>query len=171
MSADLFVDVLRFPNLVRAADLNRIIPPLSLSTRTLLEFQIQHIFCENIFVVLIWNNLSLLPLYRIYHTYHADSHCGITWMGVLMLSSLYSNYTDCVLMVVSPFCTFCWLTVSVGCHSTGWGCDRVWAETVCQQLTLHSGTPSVGPTLASLSSVCGVPCPAWPGMLTTKDSY
>ena len=26
-----------------------------------------------------------------------------------------------------------------------------------QQLTLHSGTPSVGPTLASLSSVCGVP--------------
>ena len=101
MSADLFVDVLRFPNLVRAADLNRIIPPLSLSTRTLLEFQIQHIFC----VVLIWNNLSssLFPLYRIYHTYHADRHCGITWMGVLMLSSLYSDYTDTVLMVESPF--------------------------------------------------------------------
>ena len=110
MSADLFVDVLRFPNLVRAADLNRIIPPLSLSTRTLLEFQIQHIFCcETIFVVLIWHNLSsLFPLYRMYHTYHADSHCGITWMmGVLMLSSLYSDYTDTVLMVESVFYTFC----------------------------------------------------------------
>ena len=98
MSADLFVDVLRFPNLVRAADLNRIIPPsLSLSTRTLLEFQIQHIFLR--FVL---NNLSPGLWFIEYHTYHADSHSGITWMGVLLLSSHSTktiNMKDVLLMV------------------------------------------------------------------------
>ena len=52
------------------------------------------------------------------------------------------------------------LTVNVGCHSSGWGCDRVWAETVWllgSHCTVeHQVLVAV---LSSLSSVCGVPCP------------
>ena len=68
--------------------------------------------------------------------------------------SIRTTRTDCSWLCLHSALYFAHCKLDV----TGWGCDRVWAETVCHhQLTLHSGTPSVGPTLASLSSVCGVP--------------
>ena len=150
MSTDLFVDVLRFPNLVGAADLNRIIPPsLSLSTRTLLEFQIQHIFLR--FVL---NNLRPGLWFIEYHTYHADSHSGITWMGVLLLSSHSTKTIEGLLLMVTFLPHY---SNSVCQDVTAQGGDvtvsgpRLSAES---QLTLHSGTPSVGPEQWPVCQVC-----------------